>query len=127
MLNVFDKDLFRIGFREIDAVISHAHSANLSCCRFGRFASEAFNKKFVYLTRFTLCHRDLLKVLVNELWPHSPHPLPITLSMSLPTTSDSFYRLDLNLPKRGINKICSHTRGSNFTLLLSLGRLKQIY
>ena len=40
---------------------------------------------------------------------------------------DSFYRLDLNLPKKGINKICSHSRGSDFTLLLSLSRLKQIY
>ena len=40
---------------------------------------------------------------------------------------DSFYRLDLNLPKGRINKIYSHSRGSDFTLLLSLGRLKQIY
>ena len=40
---------------------------------------------------------------------------------------DSFYKLDLNLPKGGISKICSHTRGSNFTLLLILGRFKQIY
>ena len=40
---------------------------------------------------------------------------------------DSFYRQDLILFKGGINKIYSHTRGSNFTLLLTLDRVKQTY
>ena len=40
--------------------------------------------------------------------------------MSLPFCNvDSFYRLDLNLPKEGISKICSYTCGPNFTLLNS--------
>ena len=32
-----------------------------------------------------------------------------------------------NLPKGDINKICSHTRGSNFTFLLTLSRFKKTF
>ena len=38
---------------------------------------------------------------------------------------DSFYRLDLYLPRGGISKICSHIRTSDFALLITLGRLKK--
>ena len=47
------------------------HSLDLSCCRFGHFTSEAFNKEFLCLVRFASCHRDLLRFLVNKLWSHS--------------------------------------------------------
>ena len=97
----------------------------------GHFASEAFSKEFVCFTRFPSYHRDLLRVLVRG-FSHIPGCCSTSFTNNLehvPTFSylDSFYRLDLSLPKRGISKICSHIRASNFTLLLTLGRLKKIY
>ena len=43
------------------------HSVNLSYCWFRLFASESFLKELVRFTRFALCPRNFLRVLVNEL------------------------------------------------------------
>ena len=101
--NVFDKYVSRVVIQEIDAVIwdtvSTSHVADS-----GHFASEAFSKEFVCFTRFVSCHRDLLRVLVRS-FGHGPGCCSTSFTNNLehfPTFSylDSFYRLDLSLPKR---------------------------
>ena len=113
-----------------DAVIRDTVSTSLVVDS-GHFASEVFSKEFVFLTRFASCHRDLLRVLVMS-FSHVPRRCSTSFINNLEHVTTfshlgSFYRLDLSLPKRSISKICSHIRASDFALLLTLGRLKQIY
>ena len=119
-----------VGIREIQAVISDTMSTSLVADS-GHFASEAFSKEYFCFTRFASCHRDLLRDLVRS-FSHVPGRCSTSFTNNLEHVTtfsylDSFYRLDLSLPKRGISKTCSHIRASDSALLLTLGRLKQIY
>ena len=92
----------------------------------GHFASEAFSKEFVHLTRFASCHRDMLRVLVNEL-QHAPGHCSTSFTNNLEHylfLLRQFLQTRLELAKGGISKVCSHTHVSDFALLLTLGRLK---
>ena len=104
---------------------------NLSCCRFCAFCIRSIRQRICVPHKIASGRRDLLRVLVIS-FSHVPghsstfftnNPEHVTTFCYL----DSFHRLDLSLPKRGICKICSYTRGSDFALLLTLGRLKQFY
>ena len=124
------KYLSRVSIREIDAVIWDTMSTSLIAGS-GHLASEAFSKEFVCFTRFASCHRDLLRVLVRS-FSHVPGRCSTSFTNNLEHVTtfsylNSFYTLDLCLPKEGISKICSHIRASDFALLITLGRLKQIY
>ena len=84
----FDKDLSRVGIREIDAVLITLVANS------GYLASEAFSKEFVCLTRFASCHRNLLRVLVMTsamIQDAALHPLLITLSKSLLFLTDTAF------------------------------------
>ena len=130
MSNVFGKDLSQVVIREIDAVSQGTVSTSLVADS-GHFASDAHSKKLICLTRFASCHRDLLRVLVMS-FSHVPGRCSTSFTNNLEhvttfSSLDSFHRLDLSFPKGGISKICSYTRASDFVLLLTLDRLKQIY
>ena len=127
---VFDKYLSQVDIQEIDALIWNAMSTSL-VDDFGHFAPEAFSKEFVYFIRFASCHRNLLWVLVRS-FSHIPGRRSTSLTNNLDHVTtlsylDSFYRLDLSLPKGGISKNSSHICASDFALLITLGKLKQIY
>ena len=92
---------------------------------------QRFSKEYFCFTRFASCHRDLLRDLVRS-FSHVPGRCSTSFTNNLEHVTtfsylDSFYRLDLSLPKKGISKTCSHIRASDSALLLTLGRLKQIY
>ena len=74
----------------------------------GHLASDAISKEFVCFTRFASYHRDLLRVLVRSL-SHVPGRCSTSFTNNLDHITtfsylDSFYRLDLCLPKGGISK-----------------------